>query len=360
MENIKQKQHIRKISFGLLVSFALCLIACNRTKLDNPANGYKLLIGWGTQPIGIVPLDSLIMSDPFVLADETTQMYYLTGSGGNLWKSADLKMWEGPYNYIEIDTASWMGTQPMIWAPELHKYRDKYYCITTFTNTQLIVDTVPDRYDVQRRSPHILVSDRPEGPYRPISEKSYLPEKWSTLDGTLWVEDGKPYLVFCHDWMQIIDGIVKYVGLTPDLAGPAGEPTAMFKASDAPWPREMSSIGELTYGMPLNGYVIDGPFFFRTETNRLGMLWASWSDKRYAQGVAYSVSGKLSGPWVQTEKPLNPNNSGHAMLFRTFDGKTLLSMHAQSLTSENPGPRKPVFFEADLSGNELKILGKYP
>jgi hypothetical protein len=26
------------------------------------------------------------------------------------------------------------------------------------------------------------------------------------LDGTLWVEDGVPYMIFCHEWIQITDG----------------------------------------------------------------------------------------------------------------------------------------------------------
>lgn len=53
----------------------------------------------------------------------------------------------------------------------------------------------------------------------------------------------------------------------------------------------MKSIGELTFGMALEGYVADGPFLFRTGTGRLGMLWSSWSNSRCAQGVAYSGVG---------------------------------------------------------------------
>jgi len=33
-----------------------------------------------------------------------------------------------------------------------------------------------------------------------------------------------------------------------------------------------------------------------TKTGKLGMLWASWGENRYAQGVAYSESGKLLDP----------------------------------------------------------------
>lgn len=32
-----------------------------------------------------VPLDSIVLSDPAILADKTN-MYYMTGTGGRLWK----------------------------------------------------------------------------------------------------------------------------------------------------------------------------------------------------------------------------------------------------------------------------------
>ena len=44
-----------------------------------------------------VPLDSIRLSDPAVLADEATHMYYMTGTGGMMWKSRDLKLWDGPF-----------------------------------------------------------------------------------------------------------------------------------------------------------------------------------------------------------------------------------------------------------------------
>ena len=55
-----------------------------------------------------------------------------------------------------------------------------------------------------------------------------------TLDGTLYVEDGKPYMVFCHEWVQTIDGTMDCIQLEDDLSDTVGEPRMMFKASDAP------------------------------------------------------------------------------------------------------------------------------
>lgn len=340
----------------LNISLLIALISSCQNSSNNPEiNSYKLISGHGTRPLCTIPLDSIQLSDPFILADEESETYYLTGTGGLLWKSKDLKKWNGPYNYIKIDTTSWMGSTPMIWAPELHKYNNKYYCITTFTNTKTIIETNPARYDVPRRSVHILVANKPEGPYQPINSNNYLPEEWATLDGTLWVENDKPYLVFSHDWMQLVDGAIKYVQLTQDLSEIDGDIHSLFNASEALWSRDMQAIGELTYGKALTGHVSDGPFVFRTHTGKLGMLWSSWGEQRYAQGVAYSESGSINGPWKQIDTPINRYNSGHAMIFRTLNGEPMMIMHRQSLDLESPGPRYPKLFKIDLSGNELLL-----
>lgn len=49
-----------------------------------------------------VPLDSIRLSDPFILADKPTSTYYMTGTGGLLWKSRDLKWWTGPYRVVRL------------------------------------------------------------------------------------------------------------------------------------------------------------------------------------------------------------------------------------------------------------------
>ena len=89
-----------------------------------------------------IPLDSIYLSDPFIMADKKTNMYYMTGTSGLLWKSKDLKLWEGPFRVAETDSTSWMGPHPMIWAAEIHPYKGKYYYFATFTNRAVTIDTV--------------------------------------------------------------------------------------------------------------------------------------------------------------------------------------------------------------------------
>ncbi|MBP3331596.1 MAG: family 43 glycosylhydrolase [Tidjanibacter sp.] len=302
-----------------------------------------------------VELKDISMSDPYILADPQTKMYYMTGTGGRLWKSADLKTWEGPYAVAETDPTSWMGERPAIWAAEIHYYEGKYYFFGTFTNDKIIIEDIPNRYKIPRRASHVLVADKAEGPYRPMSNEPYTDEKLATLDGTLWVENGTPYMIYCHEWLQCVDGTMDMIKLTKDLSASKGKAKTMFKASEGPWSREMNYLGELTYGLPLGGQVTDGPFLFKTQTGKLGMLWSSWSEKRYTQGVAYSASGKLRGPWIHEQEPLNTGNQGHGMMFRTFEGKLLMCLHYQ----DEGAPRKPRLMEVDDSGDKIRIIGEY-
>ena len=89
----------------------------------------------------------------------------------------------------------------------------------------------------------------------------------------------------------------------------------------------MNSIGEATFGMKMPGWVTDGPQLFRTGTGKLGMLWSSWGENRYAQGVAYSASGSIKDPWVQEEEAFKGDHSGHGMLFTTFEAQRLFIIH---------------------------------
>ena len=297
-----------------------------------------------------IPLDSIRLSDPCILADKNTTMYYMTGTGGKLWKSKDLKSWSGPYTVAKTDPESWMGKNPMIWAAELHAYKGKYYYFATFTNRDVKIDTVKGNA-IERRASHVLVSDRPDGPYVPMKDPVYLPANKPTLDGTFWIDaDNKPYMVYCYEWLQNWDGTIESIELKSDLSGSVGDGKLLFRASESPWSREKED------GVDKPNKVTDGPWLFRTQTGRLGMIWTSWIYNVYTQGVAYSQSGTLAGPWVQEKNPITPPNFGHGMLFQTFEGKWLMSVHSHKEINGHYH-RVPHLFEIDLSGDQL-VVGK--
>ncbi len=308
------------------------------------------LCAWGARKD--VPRDSIILSDPCILADSATQMYYMTGTGGLMWTSRDLERWDGPHRVAYPDTASWTGKHPAIWAAEIHPYNGKYYYFATFTNDSIIIANNSNGA-IPRRASHVLVSDKPDGPYLPVSDKDYCPADRATLDGTLWVEDGVPYMVFCGEWLMNDDGTMEAVRLADDMSTSVGEPFELFKASDSPWSHEVQN------GKERRSRVTDGPWLFRTGTGRLGMIWTSWIDDVYTMGVAYSQSGKLAGPWIQEAKPLTPPNHGHGMLFRDLGGRWLLSIHSH-YNDHGRYIRRPVLFEVDLSGDKLVVRSDLP
>jgi beta-xylosidase len=298
-----------------------------------------------------ISLDSIRLSDPFVLADKKTGTYYMTGTGGLLWKSKDLRKWTGPFRAAKPDPESWMGKTPMIWAAELHEYHDKYFYFATFTNRAVKIDTVGSNA-IDRRACHILVADNAEGPYIPMTDSIYLPAGMPTLDANFWIDkDGKPYMIYCHEWLQNLNGTVEKIELKPDLSGSVGKGKVLFRASDSPWSREKDEKGNDRFNK-----VTDGPFAFLTQTGKLGMLWTSWVYNVYTQGVAYSKSGTLDGPWVQEQNPITPPNFGHGMLFRNFEGKLLMAVHSHQ-NSNGHVIRIPHLFEVDDSGDKI-VVGK--
>ena len=300
-----------------------------------------------------IPLDSIRLSDPCILADQKTKTYYMTGTGGKMWTSKDLKTWTGPADCVQTDPNSWMGPKPMIWAAELHAYKNKYYYFATFTNREVKIDTV-DGNVIERRASHVLVSDKAIGPYKPMKDPIYLPADRPTLDGTFWVDtDGKPYMVYCYEWLQNGDGTMEKIELKPDLSGAAGAAKLLFRASEAPWSREKNQSGK-----DVPNKVTDGPYLFKTGTGRLGMIWTSWIYNDYTQGVVYSQSGTLDGPWIHEPSPITPPNFGHGMLFRTFEGKLLMSVHSHKDVNGH-FVRIPFLFEADLTGDKLVIGKRY-
>ncbi|MCB1120269.1 MAG: hypothetical protein KJT03_01870 [Verrucomicrobiae bacterium] len=56
------------------------------------------------------------------------------------------------------------------------------------------------------------------------------------------------------------------------------------------------------------------------------MIWSSYGDQLFAIVIA-STSGTVQGLWTQQKDLLLPNNGGHGMIFRSFAGKLILTLH---------------------------------
>ena len=302
-------------------------------------------------------LPDMPVHDPWILAHEESKTYYLytaarpgvTGtnrSGTVAYKSKNLLDWDGPYIVFLIPDGIWANPTQGAWAPEVHRYHGKYYLFVTLHNSDRVIDRPPDTWRVTHmRGTIIAVADTPEGPFMPLkTDGPHPPADFMTLDGTLYIEDGVPWMVYAHEWVQMIDGTMEAVPLKPDLSAAAGGPIHLFKASDAPWLNAQRKPSKQE-----NHYVTDGPELFRTKTGRLLMLWSSYDQGSYVQTVARSESGKLAGPWKQLD-PLVGNDSGHGMLFRTFEGQLMMVLHQPFLRA------RAKLFDMEDTGDNLKVI----
>lgn len=276
-------------------------------------------------------LPDMPLHDPYIVAHRPTGTYYLytsnrermtgtAGVGTMAYTSKDLLNWEKPKAMFIVPPKAF--AQQGGWAPEVHEYQGRFYLFTTLHNDgKAIRADAP--FPTYVRGTIAAVSDSPGGPFKMLDENAAVPPAdFMTLDGTLHVDRaGKPWMVYAHEWLQRLDGTMEAVPLTPDLSRASGPPIHLFKASDAPWLN-----ATLTPDASGLTYVTDGPQLFRTRDDHLLMLWSSYEKGSYVQTVARSESGELHGPWIQ-QKPLVKGDSGHGMLFRTFEGQLMMVLH---------------------------------
>ncbi len=274
--------------------------------------------------------EDIQIRDPFILLEDGTYYLYGTtdkdpwgGRGGfDVYKSSDLENWEGPTAIFRPNNDFW-GSRSF-WAPECFKYDGAYYLFATITDSNGMRGTT------------ILKSDAPDGTFIEHAKGKVTPPEWMALDGTLFVDEAnQPWIVFCHEWVQIGDGAICAMPLSKDLKSAAGQPTTLFSASSAAWSQSFHNehVGE--------SRVTDGPFFYRNKKGELLMIWSSTGKEGYTMGIARSANGQVLGPWEQVETPLFKKDGGHGMIFNSIEGTPMVSLHHPNNTPNE----RPHFFE---------------
>ncbi len=263
--------------------------------------------------------------DPFIYTDKENGCYYMYGTktlpGRRdiflCFKSYDLEWFEEPKEIFCGSDINYWATSDY-WAPEMHKYKDRYYLFASVKS------------EGRNRATQIFVCDRPDGNFIPLVTEPPTPREWMCLDGTFFVENGKPYMVFCHEWVQVGDGEIWAVELTQDLKKTVGEPIKLFSASENPY---VSGYGGS------NQYVTDGPFLWH-EDGKVKMIWSSFKDGQYM--IFNAEADSLLGEWTHGDSRFD-FDGGHAMLFETLDGKTMIALHSPNVS----GQERACFYEVE-------------
>jgi len=280
--------------------------------------------------------EQINIRDPFVLFENGK--YYMYGTraenfgqktgGFDVYVSTDLENWSEPIECFNSEKYN-MNTN-VNWAPEVHKYKEKYYMFATFTKPNGL------------RGTYILKANSPLGEFEPHSKGAVTPDEWECLDGTFYVDkNGKPFIVFCHEHTQIIDGTICYAPLSDDLTEAIGEATTMFKASSPYWADVVEDKNQHR--------ITDGPFMYRTKTDELLMIWSTFIKGKYAECLVRFNDGELSMNFEHLA-PLLADDGGHGMIFRSGD-KLYLTFHSPNQTNYE----RPHFTEIVDNGNSITI-----
>ena len=282
--------------------------------------------------------DAIHIRDPFVLNVEGR--YYLYGTRGaecwggglglDVYVSDDLENWSEPHEVFRRPEGFWADRN--FWAPEVHALAGAYYMFVSFKSADAC------------RGTQILKAESPMGPFLPYSDGPVTPRDWECLDGTLYVDPkGRPYMVFCHEWVQVRDGEMCALPLSDDLRQPIGAPILLFRASEPAWAPKGAER-----------YVTDGPFMYRTSGGELLMIWSSFTEQEgYCEAVARSDNGDITGHWTQDKDLLFTKDGGHGMIFADNAGGLRFICHQPN----NTPMERPKLFDLIDTGRTLVRKG---
>lgn len=276
--------------------------------------------------------------DPYVLLEDG--LYYMYGTGAasgrgyGCYVSPDLENWAGPYNVFTA-ADDFDGVKDF-WAPECHKYGDKFYLFATYGSQA-----------TGYRGVGIFRADSPMGPFTLISDGHVTPHDSDSIDGTLYVENGVPYMVYVQEWTTTDDGIgrMAVAQLSDDLTHFVTEPKEIFRADDPCWAD--------------GNKVTDGPFVYRTKTGRVVMLWSNLSKQSYCVGMA--TANSITGKWHHQLSRLYrrgggfKENGGHGMLFTDKNGQLTLCLHSPNGAREDGTFETATFLPVEDLGYSLAL-----
>lgn len=281
--------------------------------------------------------EDIRIRDPYIVSHDG--FYYMYGTICEtkldpntlyVYRSANAEEWENPKEIFSLSSVADARpeTAPLsddtypnqLWAPEVHVYKGKFYLFVSILRNNGL------------RGTFIAMCDKPDGTFVPISPRPATPDDRSCIDGTFFVENGTPYIVYSHDWPDCFNtqkgryiGEICAVELSADLRKAVGEPFRLFASDEAP----LSSVhpAHVTIdGKAALRHGSDAPFVRTLSDGRLVLTWSPYLTDNYVVLGAVSENG-IRGPWKHIDTPFYADNGGHAMFFTDADGTIKTCIH---------------------------------
>lgn len=294
----------------------------------------------------------ITIRDPSVLAFDG--LYYMYGTGAattagyGCYVSPDLENWAGPFNVFEASKAQDFDGAGDYWAPECHYYQGSFYLFATYKSGT-----------TGFRGTSVFKSESPLGPFVEISDGHITPHDTDNIDGTLYIdENGQPWMVYVCEWTTRFmgEGEMAVAKMSSDLSHFISTPKVLFHARNSAWS---------------SGGVTDGPWLYKTSEGKLLMIWSSVTDQGYSIGITESKNGKVNGEWKQHfsrlysgvlfSKDHTLTEGGHGTIFKTFDGRLMMSLHSPNFSDWDKGIHETaVFVELEDTGSTIRVKGISP
>jgi beta-xylosidase len=279
------------------------------------------------------PIDVLI-ADPFIFREADT--YYLYGTAADdgllVWTSNDLVNWRLRGHAWKRTKETW--GRAYFWAPELFKYRGKYYLHYTAVSAK------------KERRIVLAEGDSPLGPFKEKMAPWWDPHN-SVIDSDVFTDDdGKMYLYAVYTPDNFKGKFQIRVHTLDDQLRPSAESTLCI-TPEKPWE---------------NGIVNEGPFVIKHNGYYLlTYSFNGYQDPNYSVGIAWAKSPM--GPWNKTadgpilHRAAGVSGPGHHCFIDSPDHKEwFIAYHTHQFLNEPGGARQLAIDRAQIvEGNPPTI-----
>lgn len=260
-------------------------------------------------------------SDPFaMLADDG--YYYVLCSGWEFYRTKDLIHYESlGQAYTPTEDDWFLGAAS---APELYHFGDKYYIFHTTESK------INPTNELENRQIGVLVSNRPEGPYKDLLGRPIFDPGYCAIDIHVYHEDDKFYLYWCWSCYHhpvgkddLEESWIFGAELKPDFTDIIGHPKLMVHPCQE-WENHTVPLHQRRWN--------EGPFVLKHN----GVYYMTFSANTFEDyGVGYATAPTPLGPWTKApENPIlypmperNIYAPGHNSFIHSKDGSELFMVY---------------------------------